>query len=108
MMSAAAANAASQMGHRLGAEADNATSEHERSVKRWMSDAWHEFALRVQGIDPAQRAAEQQAAQGGGLSVQKEDAPDEPPGDFTGASERLDVVKENAPAQPDPSSPGMP
>jgi hypothetical protein len=99
MDDAQAADAADQMGHRLGAEAENASDEHESRVKQWMSEAFHEFAQRLQGHDPAQLAAEQQAQQGGGLAVVKEGEPDDGGGspDITGASERLDVVKEDTP-----------
>lgn len=101
MSDAQAADAADQMGHRLGAEADNATDEHESTVKRWMSEAWHEFSQRLQGHDPAQLKAEAQAAAeaGGGLSVEKTEGevPADASGDTTGASERLDVVKETDP-----------
>lgn len=134
-MSEQAANAADQMGHQLGAEADNATDEHEARFLRRLSRAFHEFAQRVQGIDPAQAEAERQASQGQGLSVVKEGTPDQGSSpDAATASERLDVVKEDdygsqraepdsaqraaavtdggevqaAPSQPDPSSPGVP
>ena len=77
-MSAQAADAADQMGHRLGAEADNATDEHESKIKKILSEAFHEFAQRLQGYDPAQQAAEKEAAAGGGgLSVEKTGQPDE-------------------------------
>ena len=103
MGDAQAADAADQMGHRLGAEADNASDEHESTVKRWMSEAWHEFSQRLQGHDPAQLKAEAQAAAeaGGGLSVEKtEGEPQDASGDLTGASERLDVVREDTPEHP--------
>lgn len=100
-MGAEAAQAADQVGHRLGAESENAADEHEGRTKKWISEAFHEFALRVQGIDPAQRNAEQEAARGQGLSVQRTDESGQPVQAPPDAGQ--------VPAQPDAqNSPGIP
>lgn len=100
-MGAEVASAADQMGHQLGAEADNASGEHEAMFLRRMSRAFHEFALRVQGIDPAQRNAEAEASRGQGLSVQRTDESGQPVQAPPDAGQ--------VPAQPDAqNSPGIP
>lgn len=75
-MSEQAAEAADQVGHVHGAEAENAGDEQEAKVHRTISQAFHDFALRLRGEDPAQVQAEKDAQAGGGLQVQKEDTPD--------------------------------
>jgi hypothetical protein len=92
-MSAEAANAASQMSHKLAVESEQEGNPTKSYVKRALSEAFYEFALRVQGIDPAQLAAREQAGAAQGLSVQRTDEQGNP----------VDM-----PSQPDPSSPGMP
>ena len=105
-----AAEAADQMGHVHGAEAENASDEHEARIHRILSRTFHQFALRLRGKDPALEAAEQQAQQGGGLAVVKEDA-DPTAGQAaatTGPEATAEASAGSTPAQPDPSSPGVP
>ena len=96
-MSEQAAEAADQVGHVHGAQAENASDEHEGRVHAAISRAFHDFATRLRGKDPAAVAAEAEAAAnaGGGLQVTKEGVPD-------------DYGQQHAPSQPDPSSPGIP
>lgn len=100
-MSEQAAEAADQVGHVHGAQAENASDEHEGRVHAAISRAFHDFATRLRGKDPAAVAAEAEVAAdaGGGLRVEKTEGevPADASGDLTGASERLEVVKEDAP-----------